>query len=98
MYNTGSETRGFRNGYVAKVARNAGVAEAVMSYAATVTAVVMDGPASGDLRALLTSENAEPQAPAAQPRPTPPPKWNVFERAAYDRETQILAENERIRL
>ncbi|MBK8376002.1 MAG: lytic transglycosylase domain-containing protein [Sphingomonadales bacterium] len=26
MYNTGSQTRGFRNGYVAKVIRNAGVA------------------------------------------------------------------------
>lgn len=49
-------------------------------------------PASGDQHELLASENAAPQAPAVEPRPAPPPKWNVFERAAYDRETQALAD------
>ncbi len=93
MYNTGSQTRGFRNGYVAKVVGNAGVATSGASYAMTVPAAVT--PASGNLRELLSSENTVPQAPEAQPRPAPPPKWNVFERAAYDRETQILAEIER---
>ena len=51
-------------------------------------------PASSDLRELLSLENTAPQAPTITPRAAPPPKWNVFERAAYDRETQILAENE----
>jgi type IV secretion system protein VirB1 len=95
MYNTGSQTRGFRNGYVAKVARNAGVAEAGVSFAATVPTVAVAAPASADLRELLATENAAPQAPTIKIRPAPPPMWNVFERAAYDRETQNLAGNER---
>lgn len=95
MYNTGSQTRGFRNGYVAKVVGNAGIANAPASYASTFPAPAVAAPANGDLRELLASENAAPQAPTAMPRPAPPPRWNVFERAAYDRETQILAENER---
>jgi len=92
MYNTGSQTRGFRNGYVAKVIGNASVADAPTLYAFTPPAAAVAAPASGDLRGLLASENT---AHMAKPRPLPPPKWNVFERAAYDRETQILAENER---
>ena len=93
MYNTGSQTRGFRNGYVAKVVGNAGVANSGISYASTMPAA--PAPAVSDLRELLISENAAPQAPTTTSRPPPPPKWNVFERAAYDRETQILAETER---
>jgi len=88
MYNTGSQTRGFRNGYVAKVVGNAGVADA--SPAALITAT-----GSGDLREMVVAENAALQAPSPPSRPSPPPKWNVFERAAYDRETLLLAENER---
>ncbi len=95
MYNTGSQTRGFRNGYVAKVARNAGVAATGVSYTPTLPTIAVAPPASGDLRELLISENTASPTPAAKPRPAPPPKWNVFERAAYDRETQILAGNER---
>jgi type IV secretion system protein VirB1 len=95
MYNTGSQTRGFRNGYVASVIGNAGVADTDMTYAQALPTVTVAPPASGDLRRLLTSENTVPQAPEAQPRPAPPPKWNVFERAAYDRETQILGHTER---
>jgi type IV secretion system protein VirB1 len=94
MYNTGSQTRGFRNGYVAKVVGNAGVADTSTSYATNLPSVAVAAPASGDLRELLASENAAPQAPTLQTRPAPPPRWNVFERAAYDRETQILAGNE----
>lgn len=92
MYNTGSLTRGFRNGYVAKVERNAGVAQTVTSaplFFATAA------PASVDQRAVLIAENTTPEAPSVQVRPAPPPSWNVFERAAYDRETRSLAENER---
>jgi type IV secretion system protein VirB1 len=94
MYNTGSQTRGFRNGYVAKVVGNAGIANGGVSYAATLPTVAVAKPASDDLRELLSLENTTSQPPSIAPRPAPPPKWNVFERAAYDRETQILAENE----
>lgn len=95
MYNTGSQTRGFRNGYVAKVVGNAGVADAGISYAPALPITAVAEPANGDLRELLILENTATPAPAAKPRPAPPPRWNVFERAAYDRETQILAETER---
>ena len=92
MYNTGSRTRGFRNGYVAKVARNAGVADTGASYATNFPAIA--APEGEDLRQLLASENAAPQTQAIKTRTAPPPGWNLFERAAYDRETQILAGNE----
>lgn len=95
MYNTGSQTRGFQNGYVAKVVGNAGIAGTATQYGDAIPAVATAPPASTDLRQLLTAENAAPQTPIMQTRPAPPPKWNVFERAAYNRETQILAEIER---
>jgi type IV secretion system protein VirB1 len=95
MYNTGSQTRGFRNGYVAKVVGNAGIADTGVSYATSLPAVAFAAPESGDLRELLTSENEASPRPILQARAAPPPKWNVFERAAYERETLILAENER---
>lgn len=95
MYNTGSQTRGFRNGYVAKVVGNAGVADSGVSYAAASPAVDAGALVSANLREVLVLENAQIQAPTITLRSAPPPKWNVFERAAYDRETQILAENER---
>lgn len=95
MYNTGSQTRGFRNGYVAKVVGNAGIANAGVTYATSLQAVGFAAPESGDLRERQTSENEAPPKPILQARPAPPPKWNVFERAAYEHETLILAENER---
>jgi type IV secretion system protein VirB1 len=93
MYNTGSQTRGFRNGYVAKVLRNAGVAQNAASGAPLILAAA--APLPNDQRAMLLAENVSPELPPVQARPAPPPSWNVFERAAYDRETQFLAENER---
>ena len=93
MYNTGSQTRGFRNGYVAKVLRNAGVAQSAASGAPLILAAA--APLPNDERTLLLAENASPEPYIVQARPAPPPSWNVFERAAYDRETQFLAENER---
>ncbi|MCO4090337.1 MAG: lytic transglycosylase domain-containing protein [Sphingorhabdus sp.] len=92
MYNTGSQTRGFRNGYVAKVIGNAGVADTGLTYAQALPTIAVAPPASADLREALISENTAPQE---RLRPAPPPKWNVFERAAYERETQILSEIER---
>jgi type IV secretion system protein VirB1 len=95
MYNTGSQTRGFSNGYVAKVVGNAGVADTVASYPETLPPTAVVPQETSDLRELVTSENTATQAPTATTRPAPPPKWNVFERAAYDRETQMLAEIDR---
>ena len=95
MYNTGSQARGFRNGYVAKVVGNAGVANTAAFYRDEIRAVAIAASASVDLRENFTAENTDLPTPILQARPAPPPKWNVFERAAYERETQILAENER---
>lgn len=95
MYNTGSQTRGFRNGYVAKVIHNAGISSIPAPFDTNVASIALASSATGDPRVVLASENAPLQTSAIRPRPAPPPKWNVFERAAYDHETQILAENER---
>lgn len=95
MYNTGSQTRGFRNGYVAKVVGNAGVVSTAALSRDEIPAFAIAAPASVDPRGNLAAENTALPTPILQTRPAPPPKWNVFERAAYDRETQILAENER---
>ena len=95
MYNTGSQTRGFRNGYVAKVVGNAGVASTAITYHNEIPAVALAASASVELRENLAAENTALTSPILQARPAPPPKWNVFERAAYERETQTLAENER---
>ena len=95
MYNTGSQTRGFRNGYVSKVVGNAGVASTATPYRSEIPAVAIAVSASVDLHENLAAENTALSPPILQSRPAPPPKWNVFERAAYERETQILAENER---
>ncbi len=90
MYNTGSQSRGFRNGYVAKVVGNAGIADMQASYTTTASQPIAE--TSSDLRTIIVAENAAQQAP---PRPAPPPRWNLFERAAYERETKALANNER---
>ena len=82
MYNTGSTSRGFRNGYVAKVVGNAGVADGVTAdYPETAPS-----PANNiDVRSTITAENAAPSERFIA-RPPPPPAWNVFERAAYERQ------------
>jgi type IV secretion system protein VirB1 len=95
MYNTGSQTRGFRNGYVAKVVGNAGVAYPSMTYTSATPDFNEPEPTSGELAQLVATQSTANPEPLAAPRPAPPPRWNVFERAAYDRETQILAEAER---
>lgn len=96
MYNTGSTSRGFRNGYVAKVVSNAGVADIGTTH---IPSVSLATPLpSGDIRDQLLAENSAPIAPAVQSRPAPPPKWNVFEYASYERESQLLADIERVSL
>jgi type IV secretion system protein VirB1 len=77
LYNTGSASRGFRNGYVAKVVRNA-------SFAAVATRPPTSPPSLFDMRGSIIAENSGPVAgPALILRE--PPAWNLFERAAHDR-------------
>jgi type IV secretion system protein VirB1 len=80
LYNTGSTSRGFRNGYVAKVVGNAGTTDATAAQ-----------PSNNPLTVVAASEDRSPIAiengPAweLETRDRPPPAWNVFERAAYAR-------------
>lgn len=80
MYNTGSPSRGFRNGYVAKVVGNAGATDSP-----TVETIEIAQPlgAATDARSVIAEENAA--RPATLPDRRPPPSWNVFEHAAYSR-------------
>ncbi|MWC45524.1 lytic transglycosylase domain-containing protein [Sphingomonas carotinifaciens] len=88
MYNTGSQSRGFANGYVRKVVGNAGYSDGIQPVAVKLGALATDasepGSAASQL-ADLVAENtsAEGQARAA-PTP-PPPSWDVFATAAYAR-------------
>lgn len=81
IYNTGSSSRGFRNGYVAKVVGNAGFTEPVTAQAPTLPQPPLDA------RVQLISENLAPSMlPSA--RPSAPPAWNLFERAAQQTANQ----------
>jgi type IV secretion system protein VirB1 len=72
MYNTGSQTRGFRNGYVAKVVGNAGVVSTAALYRDAIPSVAIAAPASVDPRGNLAAENdrASDAHPASPPRAT----------------------------
>ena len=80
MYNTGDASRGFRNGYVAKVVSNAGATDSVPTD-------LRDEPqpvaAIAEARSAILEENEDSLAETAII--PPPPSWNVFERAAYAR-------------
>lgn len=89
MYNTGSQTRGFRNGYVARV-ENAGrrisgrPATVIPTYAVVdQTPSVPQGNARSDRArvelAEIAAENMETASPPA------PPAWDVFGRAQHAR-------------
>ncbi|CAM5572333.1 MULTISPECIES: lytic transglycosylase domain-containing protein [Sphingomonadaceae] len=89
MYNTGSQSRGFRNGYVARV-ENAGRRVSGRPATAIPTVIVGDQPASAAVSdtgagrvpvelAEIAAENME-----AAP-PPPPPAWDVFGRAQHAR-------------
>ena len=80
MYNTGDTSRGFRNGYVAKVVGNAGTTDSAPADVNTASQAMAIAP---DARSAIIEENdASPAVPSAA---LPPPSWNVFERAAYAR-------------
>ncbi|MEQ1518523.1 MAG: lytic transglycosylase domain-containing protein [Usitatibacteraceae bacterium] len=85
LYNTGSSSRGFRNGYVAKVVGNAGFADPV-----TVQEPMMPQRPL-DARVQLISENL---APSMMPTAgsIAPPAWSLFERAAHARQTANRSE------
>jgi type IV secretion system protein VirB1 len=81
LYNTGSTSRGFRNGYVAKVVGNAGVADGVT---ADYPEPAPPPTITDDVRRSAIAENAPPPERHTV-RQAPPTSWNVFERAAYER-------------
>jgi type IV secretion system protein VirB1 len=89
MYNTGSQTRGFRNGYVARV-ESAGRRVSGRPATAIPTLAVVDQPASaaasdvGEEKARV--ELAEIAAENMEAAPPPaPPAWDVFGRAQHAR-------------
>jgi type IV secretion system protein VirB1 len=88
MYNTGSRTRGFRNGYVSRVLNNAGVSDGIAPapYAPPSAALPANADAAGRPPANMLALVAEnmPEANPARAAP-PPPAWDVFSRAAYER-------------
>jgi type IV secretion system protein VirB1 len=84
LYNTGSSSRGFRNGYVAKVVGNAGFADEVTTQAPSTAPTLLDA------RVQLISENLTPAMMPAAGR-SAPPAWNLFERAAHVQQTANLS-------
>jgi len=87
MYNTGSRTRGFRNGYVGRVLNNAGVSGGIApAYAppALPEQARAAGKPPANILAELVAENLAQAMPARAASP-PPPAWDVFSRAAYER-------------
>ena len=78
LYNTGSSSRGFRNGYVTKVVGNAGIATALPEQEPTLP------PTPSDARVQFIAENLGPLEALVPYRDTPP-AWNLFERAAHNR-------------
>ncbi|WOE76739.1 lytic transglycosylase domain-containing protein [Alterisphingorhabdus coralli] len=83
-YNTGSFSRGFRNGYVRKVMANAGVARGVMPepMQPAITAGAAARPAPVMVQAIST-DLGEGQTPVPIEQSTPPPAWDVFARASW---------------
>ena len=88
MYNTGSKTRGFHNGYVGRVLNNAGVSDGIApaAYARPTLPANADAPGKppANMLADLVAENT-PEANPARAASPPPPAWDVFSRADYER-------------
>jgi len=89
MYNTGSQSRGFSNGYVSRVVGNAGFSDSIQPMSvriATLTPPYTGKPASASaqLAALVAENTPEAERRRAVP-PPPPPSWDVFATAAYAR-------------
>src|SRR3546814_20493638 len=88
MYNTGSQSRGFSNGYVGRVVGNAGVSAGIQPAAVRIgEPMPATDPSAGSSAAAqlaaLVAENPSPAGPPkAMPAP-PPPSWDGFARAEY---------------
>lgn len=80
-YNTGSFTRGLSNGYVGRVMRNGGQGQVYLSAPSSPVLIQGDGPPldASEPVALAT-------ALVADEVPARPPAWDVFGRAAWERE------------
>lgn len=90
MYNTGSQSRGFSNGYVGKVVGNAGVSDGVRPVAVRVSAFTDatntgEGSSAAAQLAALVEENTSDAGQRQAAPPPPPPSWDVFARAEYER-------------
>src|SRR3546814_326811 len=90
MYNTGSQSRGFSNGYVGRVVGNAGVSDGIQPAAVRIgepmpaTDTSAGSSAAAQLAALVEENTSPAGPPKAMPAP-PPPSWDVFARAEYER-------------
>lgn len=89
MYNTGSQSRGFTNGYVDRVVSNAGISDGIQPVAAKVSAfsgLNDSGPASAAAQlAELVAENTSASGQRQAAPPPSPPSWDVFARADFER-------------
>jgi type IV secretion system protein VirB1 len=89
MYNTGSQSRGFSNGYVGRVIGNAGISDGIQPVAVKVAAFSGSNdpsPASATAQlADLVAENTSASGQRQAAPPPPPPSWDVFARAEYER-------------
>lgn len=87
MYNTGSQSRGFANGYVGKVVGNAGVSDGVHAVAVSYSPTSYPPDPSSPASRLLAEAVAENASEMAQIKEAPalPPAWDVFARAEYHR-------------
>jgi type IV secretion system protein VirB1 len=89
MYNTGSQSRGFSNGYVGRVVGNAGISDGIQPVAVKVAAFSGSNdssPASAAAQlAELVAENTSASGQRRAAPSNPPPSWDVFARAEYER-------------
>ncbi len=88
MYNTGSQSRGFSNGYVGRVVGNAGYSDGIQPVALRPATLRVEtgkpASAAAQLAELVAENTSETAQPHAAP-PPPPPSWDVFATAAYAR-------------
>ena len=87
MYNTGSQTRGFRNGYVGRVLNSAGISNGIAAERYDASRTLPNEPEAAvparTMLAGLVAENIGKSGEAAAAS-APPPTWDVFARAAYE--------------
>jgi type IV secretion system protein VirB1 len=89
MYNTGSQSRGFNNGYVGRVVGNAGISDGIRPVAVKVAAFsgsnISNLASAAAQLAALVAENTSVAGQSKAAPPPPPPAWDVFAKAEYER-------------